>query len=141
MGELHTESTIATKPRPALVAAKRALVEGMRLPLDEGLRLEGRIFMELQQSDSKLLSKCPTRNVAGAEKTKIDNIISSHQTRKKTDRNGQVVHENVEVKTPTGHAWKDKEIPVGPLLLQADHGPVAFRAIKVRPYTAGNLKR
>ena len=55
--------------------------------------------------------------------------------------NGQVVHENVEVKTPTGHAWKDKEIPVGPLLLQADHGPVAFRAIKVRPYTDGNLKR
>jgi Domain of Unknown Function (DUF1080) len=55
--------------------------------------------------------------------------------------NSQAVHEDVEVKTPTGHAWKDKEIPVGPLLLQADHGPVAFRGIKVRPYTSGNLKR
>jgi hypothetical protein len=48
--------------------------------------------------------------------------------------NGQVIHENVEVKTPTGHAWRDKEIPTGPLLLQADHGPVAFRNVRVRPY-------
>jgi Domain of Unknown Function (DUF1080) len=47
--------------------------------------------------------------------------------------NGQVIHENVEQKTPTGHAWHDKEIPAGPLLLQADHGPVAFRAVRVRP--------
>jgi hypothetical protein len=50
--------------------------------------------------------------------------------------NGQVIHENVEVKTPTGHAWHDREIPTGPLLLQADHGPVAFRNVRVRPYSA-----
>jgi hypothetical protein len=46
--------------------------------------------------------------------------------------NGKVIHENVELKTPTGHAWRDKEIAKGPLLLQADHGPVAFRNIRVR---------
>ena len=46
--------------------------------------------------------------------------------------NGQVIHEGVELKTPTGHAWKLKEIPRGPLLLQGDHGPVAFRNIRVR---------
>jgi enoyl-CoA hydratase len=39
---------MAAKPRAALVAAKRAVVEGMTLPLDEGLRLEGRLFLELQ---------------------------------------------------------------------------------------------
>jgi hypothetical protein len=50
--------------------------------------------------------------------------------------NGQVIHENVEVKTPTGHAWREKEIPSGPLLLQADHGPIAFRNIRVRPFAA-----
>jgi hypothetical protein len=50
--------------------------------------------------------------------------------------NGQVIHENVEVKTPTGHAWREKEIPSGPLLLQADHGPIAFRNIRVRPFVA-----
>jgi enoyl-CoA hydratase len=40
---------IASKPRPALTAAKRAIIEGMRLPLAEGLRLEGRLFIECQR--------------------------------------------------------------------------------------------
>ena len=48
--------------------------------------------------------------------------------------NGQVIHENVELKTPTGGNWVKKEIPEGPLLLQADHGPVAFRNVRVRAY-------
>jgi hypothetical protein len=48
--------------------------------------------------------------------------------------NGQVIHENVEVPYPTGAAWHDKESPTGPLLLQGDHGPAAFRNIRVRPY-------
>ncbi len=47
--------------------------------------------------------------------------------------NGQAVHENQEVASPTGHAWTRKEMARGPLLLQADHGPVAFRNIRVRP--------
>lgn len=51
--------------------------------------------------------------------------------------NGQVVHENVEVDAPTGHVWRQKEIPEGPILLQADHGPVAFRNIRVRPLSTG----
>jgi hypothetical protein len=50
--------------------------------------------------------------------------------------NGQVIHENVEVITPTGHAWHEQEVPMGPLLLQADHGPVAFRSVRVRAYAA-----
>jgi 3-keto-disaccharide hydrolase len=48
--------------------------------------------------------------------------------------NGQVVHENQEVPYPTGHAWHDKEVPTGPILLQADHGPIAFKSVKVREY-------
>jgi len=47
--------------------------------------------------------------------------------------NGKVIHEGVELKTPTGHAWRLKEVPRGPILLQGDHGPVAFRKIRVRP--------
>jgi enoyl-CoA hydratase/carnithine racemase len=39
---------IATKPRHAIVAAKRALVEGFDLPLADGLRVEGRLFVECQ---------------------------------------------------------------------------------------------
>jgi hypothetical protein len=55
--------------------------------------------------------------------------------------NGQVIHEDLALKTPTGHAWHDKELVKGPLLLQADHGPVAFRNIRVRPFTDGSLSR
>lgn len=47
--------------------------------------------------------------------------------------NGERIHENVELKTPTGHAWPLEEHPRGPILLQADHGPVAFRNVTVRP--------
>jgi hypothetical protein len=47
--------------------------------------------------------------------------------------NGQVIHENAEAATPTGSAWVKKETPTGPLLIQADHGPVAIRNVRVRP--------
>ncbi len=51
--------------------------------------------------------------------------------------NGTTIHEDVELLYPTGHAWHQQEKPVGPLLLQADHGPVAFRNVRVRPLAAG----
>jgi len=49
--------------------------------------------------------------------------------------NDQLIHENVDVDFPTGAAWRlRKETPTGPFMLQADHGPVAFRNVKVRPW-------
>jgi enoyl-CoA hydratase/carnithine racemase len=39
---------LASRPRRALAAAKRAVIEGLRLPFEEGLRLEGRLFVECQ---------------------------------------------------------------------------------------------
>ena len=47
--------------------------------------------------------------------------------------NGQVIHENAEVKTPTGGNWQKKETPTGALMLQSDHGPTAWRNVKIRP--------
>ncbi len=47
--------------------------------------------------------------------------------------NGVVVHENVEVTGPTRAATFSDEKPLGPLMLQGDHGPVAFRNISVKP--------
>lgn len=50
--------------------------------------------------------------------------------------NDQVVHEDVELLYPTGAAWRlKKETASGPLLLQGDHGPVAFRNVRIRPWT------
>jgi hypothetical protein len=51
----------------------------------------------------------------------------------KVTLNGQVIHENVEVAGPTPSCLTGKEAPTGPLMIQGDHGPVAFRSIKVAP--------
>ncbi len=42
---------IARHPASAVFAAKRAVVEGLRLPLRDGLALEGRLFVEINSSD------------------------------------------------------------------------------------------
>lgn len=47
--------------------------------------------------------------------------------------NGEVVQDDVDLPYPTGDNWKNPEHPKGPILLQADHGPVAFRNLRVRP--------
>jgi hypothetical protein len=46
--------------------------------------------------------------------------------------NGTLIHENVEVKRPTTGALGAPERAQGPLLLQGDHGPVAFRNIRIK---------
>ncbi len=51
----------------------------------------------------------------------------------KVIHNGMVIHENVEVKGPTTAALGGAEKPTGPLMLQGDHGPVAFRNIRLKP--------
>ena len=51
----------------------------------------------------------------------------------KVVHNGVVVHENVEVTGPTRAATFGDEKPPGPLMLQGDHGPVAYRNIRLCP--------
>ena len=47
--------------------------------------------------------------------------------------NGTVIHENVEVPRPTCAArWLDEK-PRGPIMLQGDHGPVAYRNLRLLP--------
>lgn len=50
----------------------------------------------------------------------------------KATLNGQVIHENVEVKTPTGGNWTRKEAATGSFMLQSDHGPTAWRSVRIR---------
>lgn len=45
--------------------------------------------------------------------------------------NGVMLHENVEMKQQTPGGLTGKEHPTGPLMFQGDHGPVAFRNIKI----------
>ena len=51
----------------------------------------------------------------------------------KVTLNGQVIHENVEMKGPTPSGVSGKEAATGPLMFQGDHGPVAYRNIKITP--------
>lgn len=46
--------------------------------------------------------------------------------------NDQVVHENVEVHGPTRASLPKAEGSAGNLMLQGDHGPVAFRNVRIR---------
>ncbi|MCA9292042.1 MAG: DUF1080 domain-containing protein, partial [Phycisphaerales bacterium] len=46
--------------------------------------------------------------------------------------NGVLIHEGVEVTGPTRAAPFHDERPYGPLMLQGDHGPVAYRHIRLR---------
>ena len=50
----------------------------------------------------------------------------------KVVHNGKVVHENESLSGPTRAAHFEDEKPTGPLMLQGDHGPVAFRNIVVK---------
>mgnify|MGYP003302769648 CR=1 FL=1 len=46
---------------------------------------------------------------------------------------GKVLHENVEMKGPTPSGVKGKEAATGPIMFQGDHGPVAYRNIRITP--------
>jgi len=72
--------------------------------------------------------RAPRFNAAGE---KIHNAVFV-----KVIQNGQLVQENVEVTGPTRGSTFEKEAPTGPIALQGDHGPVAFRNMKFTPLPA-----
>jgi hypothetical protein len=47
--------------------------------------------------------------------------------------NGKEIHKDVEAPKPTGGELIGKEAATGPLLFQGDHGPVAFKNVRVTP--------
>lgn len=54
----------------------------------------------------------------------------------RVEQNGVVIHENVEVTGPTRGAAFPQEGPQGPIVIQGDHGPVAFRKISYKRFGA-----
>lgn len=50
----------------------------------------------------------------------------------RVELNGQLVQENVDVTGPTRSAAFEDERPLGPLMIQGDHGPVALRRLTVK---------
>jgi len=72
-----------------------------------------------------VIFRAPRFNVAG------DKIANARFV--KVVWNGQVVHEDFEVDGPTRAAMPGDEAPIGPLMLQGDHGPVAYRNVILKP--------
>jgi hypothetical protein len=70
----------------------------------------------------KISFRAPRFNAAGE---KIENARFIY-----VDLNGVRIHDNVEVPLPTGGPIENNEKPFGPLMIQGDHGPVAFRNMK-----------
>lgn len=48
--------------------------------------------------------------------------------------NGKLIHDNVEISGPTRSSAFNDEVPLAPLMIQGDHGPVAIRNIKYKLY-------
>ena len=82
----------------------------------------------------------PDFGIAYTAEFEIEEIITAIKQDIQTARmtgsgshNGMVIHEDVELSGPTRGPLFQEERPTGPLRLQGDHGPVAYRNIWVRP--------
>ncbi len=79
----------------------------------------------------KISFQAPRFNAAG-EKTENARFIF-------VELNGVRIHDNLEVPRLTGGPLSDKEVAEGPLMIQGDHGPVAFRNIRYRLLKPSNV--
>lgn len=73
----------------------------------------------------KILFRAP-RFDADGKKTENARFI-------RVEHNGVVIHEDVEVAGPTRGGAEGPEVASAPLIVQGDHGPVAFRKLVVKP--------
>ena len=74
----------------------------------------------------KISFQAPRFNAAG-QKTENAKIL-------RVELNGVPIQENVELSGPTRGAMENNEVASGPLRFQGDHGPIAFRNIKLTTY-------
>jgi sugar phosphate isomerase/epimerase len=51
----------------------------------------------------------------------------------KVQLNGQILHRDLEMPSPTPGGLTGKEAAIGPIMFQGNHGPVAYRNIVVKP--------
>ena len=52
----------------------------------------------------------------------------------RVEQNGVVLHENIELTGPTRGPMAENEVAKGPIRIQGDHGPVAFRNLVIQTY-------
>ncbi|WP_340105661.1 family 16 glycoside hydrolase [Rhodohalobacter sp. 8-1] len=74
----------------------------------------------------RVMFRAPRFNEAG---DKIENARFEH-----VYLNGKLIHDNAELTGPTRGAISENETETGPLMIQGDHGPLAFRNIRYKLY-------
>lgn len=72
----------------------------------------------------KVSFRAPRFNAAG-EKIANARLVS-------VELNGVKIHDNVEIPLPTGGPVENNEKPLGPIMIQGDHGAVAIRNVRYR---------
>ena len=72
----------------------------------------------------KIVFRAPTFDAQGRKRTNARFVRVLH--------NNVIVHEDVELTGPTQSAAFTDEKPLGPLMIQGDHGPVAFRNLRYK---------
>jgi hypothetical protein len=123
---------------------------------NSGVYLQGRYEIQIDNSFGQKPSKhscgaiygriAPSKNMAKKPKEWQTYDVIFHGARGKDGKvtekarvtliwNGEKVIDNGEIDGPTGAALDGKVLEPGPILLQGDHGRVAFRNVKIRPLT------
>lgn len=74
----------------------------------------------------KISFQAPRFNAAGQKTSNARMLL--------VELNGVPIHENVELTGPTRGALFNDEKPTGPLMIQGDHGPVAFRNVVIKNF-------
>lgn len=77
--------------------------------------------------------KAPARNVSRKPGEWQEAEVTIQGNRVTVILNGVLIHDNVEVNQPTGGELDGRVDQPGPIMLQGDHGAVAFRNIRIKP--------
>jgi hypothetical protein len=77
--------------------------------------------------------KAPARNVSRKPGEWQEAEVTIKGNRVTVILNGVTIHENVEVNKPTGGELDGNVDQPGPIMLQGDHGAVAFRNLRIKP--------
>jgi hypothetical protein len=92
----------------------------------------GRTEMKPGSNGGIYITKAPPRNVSRKPGQWQEAEATIQGNRVTVILNGVKIHENVEVTKATGGHLDEKTDEPGPIMLQGDHGAIAFRNIRIK---------
>ncbi len=148
--ELHVEFAVAEKSNSGVYLQGQYEIQILdswgETPEQISFKSNGAIYPRwVEETKTAYEGEPPTSNASKApgEWQSFDVVFrapkfdgSGKQTAKarfeRIDHNGVTIHRDYECSGPSRGAWNPEDIARGPLRLQGDHGPVAFRNVRIR---------